>query len=187
MKAIIGLGNPGPKYEQTRHNVGFWVVDELSRRLNRPITRAKFQSLVADDRIDGEPVLLVKPQTFMNLSGHAVREVVDYYKLNVEQDVMVVYDDMDFAPGQVKLRTSGRSGGHNGIKSIIQSLSTETFCRIRIGIGRPVSGPEIIGHVLGGFSKEEHALVQTACLKAADASLYAVAHGFEQAMNQYNS
>jgi PTH1 family peptidyl-tRNA hydrolase len=187
MKAIIGLGNPGPKYEKTRHNVGFWVIDECARRLGTLVIRSKFQSLVGDGRISGEPVLLVKPQTFMNLSGNAVREVVDFYKLDIEQDIVIVYDDMDFAPGQIKLRLSGRAGGHNGIKSIIQSLGTESFCRIRIGIGRPVSGPDIIDHVLGTFSRDEQQLVERACQTAAEAAISAVERGFLHAMNKYNS
>lgn len=185
MKAIIGLGNPGPKYGRTRHNVGFWAIDALAEKFHTSVTRSKFQSLVGDARIGEEPVLLVKPQTFMNLSGAAVADVVNFYKLNAATDIFVIYDDMDFQPGQLKLRARGSAGGHNGIKSIIASLGTEAFCRVRIGIGRPL--PEaVLGHVLGTFSKEDQARVEKAVAAAAEASEYACLHGFERAMNQYN-
>ncbi|GMA57125.1 hypothetical protein GCM10025858_16280 [Alicyclobacillus sacchari] len=137
MKAIIGLGNPGFKYERTRHNVGFWAIDRAAQKLGVVVDRAKFQSLIGEARVAGEPVLLVKPQTYMNVSGVAAAEIARFYKLDVEQDILVMYDDMDFLPGQLKLRARGSAGGHNGVKSLIQSLGTDSFCRIRIGIGRP--------------------------------------------------
>lgn len=186
MKLIVGLGNPGPKYERTRHNVGFWAIDQLSKQLNVNVNRAKFQSLVAETRIASEVVLLMKPQTFMNLSGDAVEQAVSFYKLDVPSDVIVIYDEMDFAPGQLKLRQSGSAGGHNGIKSIIARLGTEAFCRVRIGIGRPLTGAETIGHVLGTFSPAEAPRVEAAAKSAADAAMYAVEHGFHKAMNRFN-
>ncbi|MFB5190486.1 aminoacyl-tRNA hydrolase [Alicyclobacillus fastidiosus] len=186
MKVIVGLGNPGPKYEQTRHNVGFWVVDKLAVKLGVSVTKAKFQSLVGESRVGHETVLLVKPQTFMNLSGMAVQEVVNYYRLQAEEDVIIVYDDMDFAPGQLKLRARGSAGGHNGIKSIVAQLGTESFCRMRLGIGRPAPGMDVIGHVLGTFSKDDRVHVDKAAEAAAEAALYIVEHGFERAMNEFN-
>lgn len=186
MKAIVGLGNPGLKFERTRHNVGFWTIDELAKRLSVSVIKAKFQSVVAECSIGGERTILVKPQTFMNLSGHAVHECVSFYKLSVERDVIVVYDDMDFHPGQLKLRERGSAGGHNGIKSIVQMLGTESFCRVRLGVGRPEPGIDVIGHVLGMFSKEEATRVDKAVHAAADAAVYSIEHGFERAMNQFN-
>lgn len=186
MKAIVGLGNPGPKYERTRHNVGFWTIDELASRWTLSLTKVKFQSFVGECNIGSERVLLVKPQTFMNLSGHAVREVVQFYKLDAQKDVIVVYDDMDFVPGQLKLRELGSAGGHNGIKSIVQMIGTESFCRMRLGIGRPEPGLDVIGHVLGTFPKETETRVRKAVDAAADAAVYSIDHGFEQAMNQFN-
>jgi peptidyl-tRNA hydrolase, PTH1 family len=186
LKAIIGLGNPGPKYEWTRHNVGFWAIDILAKQLQVPVTRSKHQSLVGESRVGNVPVLLVKPQTFMNLSGQAVQDVVHFYKLDPTSDVFVVYDDMDFQPGQLKLRTRGSAGGHNGIKSIISSLGTEAFCRARIGIGRPAPGMDIISHVLGTFRTEDRERVWKAAEASVDAIRYALEHDFEKAMSQFN-
>ncbi|WAH37330.1 aminoacyl-tRNA hydrolase [Alicyclobacillus dauci] len=186
MIAIVGLGNPGPKYDATRHNVGFWAIDGLAKTLQVSVTKSKFQSLVAECRVDGESVLLVKPQTFMNLSGLAVAEVVNFYKLRPEDDVIVVYDDMDFRPGQLKLRAQGSAGGHNGIKSIIAQLGTEAFCRVRVGIGRPAPGLDVIGHVLGKFPKEELQKVEKAVEAAQEALMVSVKKGFAHAMNQFN-
>ncbi|GEO26345.1 peptidyl-tRNA hydrolase [Alicyclobacillus acidoterrestris] len=186
MKVIVGLGNPGPKYEQTRHNVGFWAIDRLAAKLSVAVTKAKFQALIGETRIGAETVLLMKPQTFMNLSGQAVSEVVNYYRLQPETDIVVIYDDMDFAPGQLKLRMRGSSGGHNGIKSIVAHLHTEAFCRMRIGIGRPAPGTDVIGHVLGVFSQADKERVEKAADAASEAALYSIEHGFERAMNEFN-
>lgn len=186
MKVIVGLGNPGQKYAATRHNVGFWVIDALAEAEHTPVLRARFQSLVGECRLHGEQVLLLKPQTFMNLSGLAVQDVVHYYKLQPETDLIVVYDDMDFQPGQVKLRERGSAGGHNGMKSIIASLGTEAFCRVRMGIGRPSHASEILGHVLGTFVPGDAKKVDAAVKVATDAILYSVQHGFAKAMNRFN-
>lgn len=186
MKAIIGLGNPGPKFEATKHNVGFFAIDRLSSLFHAAVIQSKFQSLVGDVRVNGESVLLVKPMTFMNLSGQAVREVVQFYKLLPEEDIIVIYDDMDFMPGQMKLRRQGSAGGHNGIKSIIACLGTEEFCRVRIGIGRPTTGAETIAHVLGRFSAADQARVDKAVDDAVEAVQYSVEHDFERAMSRYN-
>lgn len=186
MKVIVGLGNPGRKYEETRHNVGFWVVDKMASRLGLAMTKSKFQSLVGAGDVYRESVLLVKPMTFMNLSGDAVREVIQFYKLNPASDLIVVYDDMDFLPGQVKLRQQGSAGGHNGMKSIILSLGTESFCRIRLGIGRPPLGMDTISHVLGRFSRDDRIRVEKVVDASVDAVLHSIEYDFEHAMSQYN-
>jgi len=187
MKLIVGLGNPGDKYAETRHNVGFWVVDALSKRLGIPCERSKWRGLIGEGHIGHEKVLLCKPQTFMNLSGESIREVVSFYDtLSPESDVLVVYDDMDFEPGHMKLRLKGRSGGHNGIKSTIAHLGTEAFPRVRMGIGRPGPGRDVLSHVLGTFAAEEESRVQAAVTRAAEAIEYAVVHSFHAAMNHYN-
>ncbi|WP_026974432.1 aminoacyl-tRNA hydrolase [Alicyclobacillus contaminans] len=188
MKVIVGLGNPGDKYAATKHNVGFWVVDELARRWNTPVSREKFHALVGETRVAGEKVLLCKPLTFMNLSGESVREVVAFYsELTPAADVWIIYDDMDFPPGQVRLRQKGSAGGHNGMKSIIQHLGGDVFPRLRVGIGRPEAEQTVVHHVLSPFSSPVLPVVQEAVQRAADAVDFALHHGFEMAMNRYNA
>src|SRR5690348_16506783 len=160
MKLVVGLGNPGAKYENTRHNVGFMVIDELSKSVTVSGWREKFRAMVGETRIGQEKVLLCKPLTYMNLSGESVAEICRYYgSLDARSDIIIVYDDMDFSPGQFKLRQKGSAGGHNGIKSLIQCLGTDEFSRIRVGIGRPGKGQDIISYVLGTFGKEEQRLM----------------------------
>ncbi|MCL6517700.1 aminoacyl-tRNA hydrolase [Alicyclobacillus sp.] len=188
MKVIVGLGNPGAMYDRTRHNVGFWVVDELCRRFGVTSHRVKWRAQVADTVAGGEKVLLVKPQTYMNLSGESVREVMDFHReLDPGRDLIVVYDDMDLPPGHIRLREQGSAGGHNGVKSIIQHLGGERFARVRVGIGRPADGRAVVDHVLSPFSPGELESVQGAVTRAADAIEYALAHGFAAAMNRYNA
>lgn len=187
MKVIVGLGNPGAKYEQTRHNVGFWAIDALAQRWQIPCEKAGFRALVGEGRVSNQKVLLVKPQTFMNLSGESVQQIVHYYRdIDVSHDILVVYDDMDFAPGQYKLRLQGRAGGHNGIKSLITHLGTEKFPRVRIGIARPPEGRDIISHVLGTFSVEDAHEVKSAVNRSVEAIECAVTYSVERAMNLYN-
>jgi peptidyl-tRNA hydrolase, PTH1 family len=188
MKVIIGLGNPGSKYAMTKHNVGFWVVDGLSQRWNIPVHKEKFQSVIGEGRVGQEKVLLCKPLTFMNLSGEAVRAIVSYYsELTPGEDIIIVYDDMDFPPGQLRLRVKGSAGGHNGMKSVIQHLGTEEFPRIRVGIGRPPQSQTVVDHVLSSFSRDDLTLVQDAVQRAVEAVDYALANGFSMAMNRYNA
>ncbi len=139
MKIIIGLGNPGKKYENTRHNVGFLALDKIDKKIitTRFKLEKKFEAEVAKFKLGNEDIVLIKPQTFMNLSGQAVRKVVDFYKLNPSKDLIVVYDDIDIPLGQVRIRQEGSSAGHNGLQSIIDELGTDRFMRVRIGIGRP--------------------------------------------------
>lgn len=152
---IIGLGNPGPKYSDTKHNIGFIALDEWAHQNNMTFNKSKFDALYAEERVNGEKVLFVKPMTYMNESGRAVRPLLDYYGMDIE-DIVVVYDDMDMEPGRIRLRQKGSAGGHNGIKSLIQHLGTQTFNRIRIGVGRPAPNMTVVQHVLSPFPKEVH-------------------------------
>ena len=152
MKVVIGLGNPGKKYEKTRHNIGFIAVDNLRKKMNISDEREKFQALVSEKNIDGEKVIFLKPQTFMNLSGNSVIEIVNFYKLNPKKDIIVIYDDMDLSFGDIRIREKGSSGGHNGIKSIISHIGEE-FIRIKCGIG--AKEKDAVEHVLGEFNQTE--------------------------------
>lgn len=184
MKMVVGLGNPGKKYERTRHNVGFMVVDELSYRFQTPWKSTKFNGMISTPVINGEKVMLVKPLTFMNASGECVRPLMDYYNIAAE-DLIVVYDDLDLPIGKIRLRQKGSAGGHNGMRSLIAHLKTQSFDRIRVGIDRPEHG-EIIHHVLGDFSKNEQPEIIAAIKKSADAIEEAVKLPFIDVMNQYN-
>ena len=152
MKVVIGLGNPGKKYEKTRHNIGFIAVDNLRKKLNVSDEREKFQALVSEKNIDGEKVIFFKPQTFMNLSGNSVIEIINFYKLDPKKDIIVIYDDMDLSFGDIRIREKGSSGGHNGIKSIISHIGEE-FIRIKCGIG--AKEKDAVEHVLGEFNQTE--------------------------------
>ncbi len=153
MKLIVGLGNPGVNYEHTRHNCGFEVLDYLSEYYQIPMTQNKWQGVYGKGKIEGEDVILLKPQTFMNLSGESVIQVMSFYKLTHE-DVLVIYDDMDLEVGKMRFRKKGSSAGHNGIKNIIAHLHTDTFDRVKVGIGKPQYG-SVIDYVLGKFTKDE--------------------------------
>ena len=152
MKVVIGLGNPGKKYEKTRHNMGFLAVDSLKKKFNLSDEREKFQAFVSEKNIDGEKVIFFKPQTFMNLSGNAVIEIINFYKLDPKKDIIVIYDDMDLPFGDIRIREKGSSGGHNGIKSIISHIGEE-FIRIKCGIG--AKEKDAVEHVLGEFNQTE--------------------------------
>ena len=152
MKVVIGLGNPGKKYEKTRHNIGFIAVDNLRKKMNISDEREKFQALVSEKNIDGEKVIFLKPQTFMNLSGNSVIEIVNFYKLDPKKDIIVIYDNMDLSFGDIRIREKGSSGGHNGIKSIISHIGEE-FIRIKCGIG--AKEKDAVEHVLGEFNQTE--------------------------------
>jgi len=184
MKLIAGLGNPGLQYAETRHNAGFLVVDCLAEELKLDF-RPKFQGLVAETTLEGEKVYLLKPQTFMNLSGRSIRELAQFYKLTPE-DIMVVYDDMDLPLGRMRLRSSGSAGGHNGIKSTIAELGTENFWRLKIGIGRPPEGWDPARYVLSSFTKEEIPVLEEIIEKGMKAlTLWLKGEG-NKAMNLYN-
>lgn len=184
MKLIIGLGNPGKKYENTRHNCGFMVLDRLSEKLHVSINQSKFKGLYVKTKYHDEDVVLLKPQTFMNLSGESVQEIMRFFKISLE-DIVVVYDDMDIPVGKLRLRQSGSAGGHNGIKNIIAHVGSKQFNRIRVGIDRhPYM--DVIDYVLSKFSKDEQATINEAVDKASDALLLYLDKGFVASMNQYN-
>lgn len=183
MKVIVGLGNPGRKYSDTRHNIGFRVLDEIARRSSIEKEESRFDAIIGHIRISGEKVLLVKPLTYMNLSGKAVQPLMRWFKLDLS-DLIVIYDDMDLPPGTLRLRAQGGSGGHKGMASIIERLGSQEFARIRIGIGRPDN--EAIDWVLGKFSLTEQKLMEEVIGQAAAAVECWVKQGIERAMNEYN-
>lgn len=185
MKIMVGLGNPGKQYEHTRHNVGFDVIDELSRRFNIPLDQSKLKGLYGIGFYKGEKVLLLKPLTYMNLSGESIRAVMDYYDIDLE-DLLVIYDDLDLPVGKIRLRQKGSAGGHNGIKSTVAHLGTQQFNRIRIGIDRPQNGMSVPDYVLGKFHKEEQSQVQDVIQKSADACEAWLERPFIQVMNDFN-
>jgi len=154
MKLIVGFGNPGDKYEDTRHNIGFKIIDMLAKELEVTNFRVKFQGLVGEANLDGEKVLLLKPQTFYNLLGNSVSEIVKFYKLDPKEDIIVVYDDLDLNPGKTKIKAKGSSGGNNGMKSMISHFGDE-FLRVKCGIGKAKSKEATVNHVLGNFGKTE--------------------------------
>ncbi len=182
---IAGLGNPGAEYAQTKHNVGFMLVDALADRLNAPAWKEDFFSAVTEVRIGGEKVFLVKPLTYMNNSGEAVGPMLSYYKMTAD-DLTVVHDDMDIPAGTVRIRKKGSSGGHNGIKSIIAHVGGENFARVRIGVGRPPAGWTVINHVLAPFLAEDAPKIREAIGYLLPAVECIVTDGVELAMNRYN-
>ncbi len=185
MKMIIGLGNPGKQYERTRHNVGFHVIDALCDRLSAPVMQSKFNGMhTVIHRPEGK-VMLVKPLTYMNLSGECVRPLMDYYDVAVE-DIVVLYDDLDIAPGTIRLRQKGSAGGHNGMKSLIAHIGTDQFNRIRIGIGRPTGGMKVADYVLAPFAKEEIPSIEEMVQKSAFACEAWLSRPFLEVMNDYN-
>jgi peptidyl-tRNA hydrolase, PTH1 family len=184
-RLIVGLGNPGTKYDRTRHNIGFDLIDQLAKRWQIPVSDQKrFQGLVGEGWVERQKIVLLKPQTFMNLSGQSVRSVLDWYKL-APTEVLVLYDDLDLPLGKLRLRLAGSAGGHNGMKSIISHLGTPTFPRLRMGIGK--SQDETISHVLGKFSAAEAAIVTDILQLSADAVELSLESGVAQAMNKYNN
>ncbi len=187
MKMIVGLGNPGREYEHTRHNVGFDVISALAEKLeiSAGMWKAEHRAHTARGMIGGEKVILVKPQTFMNLSGEAVRELNDYYKLGGVSDIIVISDDVAIPTGNIRIRMKGSSGGHNGLKNIILHMGSEDFVRVRVGVGD--SGGDMVGHVLGHFSSEDAKKMSDAYKKAADAVCCIVTDGADVAMNRFNT
>ena len=185
MKVIAGLGNPGREYAQTKHNVGFLMVDALAAHLGVTEWREKYDALIARARIGSEAVLLVKPQTYMNESGRAIAHLMNFYKLAAD-DLIVAHDDMDIPAGSIRIRKKGSSGGHNGIKSILAHLGDEHFARIRIGIGRPLPGWTVVNHVLAPFPPEDAAKVSEAIRYLVPAIECIVTEDVDKAMNRYN-
>ena len=184
MYIIVGLGNPGKKYENTRHNMGFIAVDLLAEKYGIKVDKIKFKALVGEGRIAGQKVLLVKPQTYMNLSGQSVMEVMNFYKEDIE-NLIVIYDDIDIPTGTIRLRKKGSAGTHNGMRNIVYLLQEEGFPRIRVGIGSE-SKVDLIHYVTSGVTKKEKDLLEDALTRAADAAACIVEKGIEKAMNEYN-
>ena len=185
MKVIVGLGNPGREYAQTKHNVGFMLVDALADKLGIFNWQEKFDALIAEGRLGTEKILLVKPQTYMNDSGRAVGPLMNWYKLPPE-DLIVAHDDMDIPAGTIRIRKKGSAGGHNGIKSVLAHLGDEHFSRVRIGIGRPLPGWTVINHVLAPFQEEDVPKIKEAIQYLLPAVECIVTEDTDKAMNLYN-
>lgn len=186
MYLIVGLGNPGRQYEKTRHNMGFDVVDELVDKHNVPQAGVKFNAMYGKAIIGGEKAILMKPLSFMNLSGGPVRDMINFFKIDPETEMIVISDDIDLDPGQLRIRKQGSAGGHNGIKDIIQQLGTQKFVRVRVGVGAKPKDWDLADHVLGRFVDSDRKLVDEAIKKAAEAVEKILADGVDIAMNEYN-
>lgn len=185
MYLIVGLGNPEQEYAKTRHNMGFDTINKIANKYKIDMNRTKFNAIYGTETINGQKVILVKPQTYMNLSGQAVREFVNFYKISKEE-ILVIYDDMDIEKGIMKIRKKGGAGNHNGMKSLIQELGTEEFARIRIGIGIPLYKDDKINYVIGRVSEEEYEILEKGVEKAALAIEEILKNGIDTAMNMYN-
>lgn len=186
MFVIVGLGNPTKKYEHTRHNVGFDVITSLADNYNIEMKQIKFKGICGTGMIGSQKVLLLKPQTYMNLSGTSVREAIDFYKLDPTSELVVIYDDVELDPGQLRIRKKGSAGGHNGIKDIIAQLGTQEFMRIRVGVGKKPPQYDLADYVLGHFSKEDQKDMDKAFENAIDATKRMVNDEIDVAMNLYN-
>lgn len=184
MYIIAGLGNPGKKYENTRHNMGFIAIDLLAEEFGIKVDKLKFKSLVGEGRIAGQRVLLMKPQTYMNLSGEAIREAVNFYKIEPEE-LIVIYDDIDIPTGTFRIRKKGSAGTHNGMRSVVYQIQSDQFPRIRVGIGSEKK-VDLIHYVTGGVSKSEKELLEDALVKAAKSAACIVEKGIDKAMNEFN-
>ncbi len=185
MKLVVGLGNPGRKYEGTRHNVGFWVVAELARRFGQSKPKNAFQGETVDAQIGGQKSLLLAPHTLMNLSGASVLAARDFYKV-AEEDLLVVSDDLNLPLGKLRFRPSGSSGGQKGLEDVIRRLGTDSVARLRIGIGSPPAGRDAADFVLGRFTKQELPEIEVAIVEAADAVALWATEGLATSMNRYN-
>lgn len=186
MYVIVGLGNPGREYENTRHNIGFRVVDAIADCYNISMNEKKHRALIGKGAIEGQKVVLVKPQTYMNLSGESVRSVIDYYKVEETDELIVVYDDISLDVGKLRIRKKGSAGGHNGIKSIIAHLGHDTFQRIKMGVGDKPKGYDLADYVLGHFSAEDNRMMKESIERAVEAAKVMMQDGADKAMNLYN-
>ena len=187
MYLIVGLGNPSKQYEKTRHNIGFDVIDALADKYNISVTEKKHKALCGKGTIEGRKVVLAKPQTFMNLSGESVVELLNYYKMDPESEMIVIFDDISLAPGSLRIRKKGSAGGHNGIKNIIALTGTQNFMRIKVGVGEKPKGWDLADYVLGRFSEEDRKLVEEAIKDAVCACTLMVQEEVDKAMNDFNS
>ncbi len=185
MYLIVGLGNPEADYARTRHNMGVDVVNEIADKYKIAISREKFNGLYGSGEIEGEKVILLKPQTFMNLSGDSVVEFVNFYKININ-NVIIVYDDIDTIPGKIRIRKKGGPGTHNGMKSVVYRLNSEDFPRVRVGIGMPEYKNDLINYVIGNISDEDYETLKIGIEKASEAVTSIIKDGIDNAMNKYN-
>ena len=185
MKVIVGLGNPTDQYKGTRHNVGYIAIDRIAEANRININQHKFKAMVGSGFIGGSKVLLVKPLTYMNLSGESIRPILDFYKLDLS-DILVIYDDISLEVGQLRIRRKGSAGGHNGIKNIIANLGSSVFPRIKVGVGEKPKGYDLADYVLGKFSKEDRVLMEEGYDLACEASALIMQGAIDQAMNEYN-
>lgn len=186
MYIIVGLGNPDKKYQNTRHNIGFDVIDVLADRNHITVGEKKHKALVGKGVIGGQKAILVKPQTYMNLSGESVRDVIDFYKADEKKELIVVVDDVDLDVGHIRIRTKGSAGGHNGLKNIILNLGHDEFQRVRMGVGHKPPEYILVDYVLGHFPPEERRIMDESAQTAAEAIEMILSDGVEKAMNQYN-
>lgn len=186
MFLIVGLGNPGRQYEHTRHNVGFDVMDALADKYNISISEKKNRALCGKGVIGGQKVVLAKPQTYMNLSGESVAELLHYYKLDPESEMLVIFDDISLAPGGIRIRKKGSAGGHNGIKNIIAQTGTQNFMRVKVGVGEKPKGWDLADHVLGRFDAADRERVETAIGDAVAATELVLSGEIDAAMNEFN-
>lgn len=186
MYIIVGLGNPERKYDGTRHNIGFSAITALADANNISLDAKKHKAIIGKGMIAGQKVILAEPMTYMNLSGESVRELVDYYKIDPTDELIVIYDDINLAPGKLRIRAKGSAGGHNGIKNIISHLGSQEFPRIRIGVGEKPKGWDLADYVLGRFPKEEEPAVREALQHVVEACEVLISQDVNAAMNQFN-
>ncbi len=186
MYIIAGLGNPKKEYDNTRHNIGFETIDAIADKYGIRMIERKHKAMVGRGFIEGQKVVLVKPQTYMNLSGESIREVIDFYKADPTEELIVICDDISLEPGQLRIRKKGSAGGHNGLKNIILHLGTDAFQRIKMGVGEKPKGYDLADYVLGHFTSEEKKIMAEAIAQAAEASVVMMLDGPDAAMNRFN-
>ena len=185
MYIIVGLGNPEPEYSNTRHNMGFDTINKIAKKYNIEFSKTKFKGIYGTGTIEGEKVILLKPQTFMNLSGESIKEIIDFYKLNTD-NLIIIYDDIDIEPGIIKLRKTGGPGTQNGMKSVIKEIGTEKFPRVRVGIGKPEHKGDLINYVIGKIPEEDRVILDKSTDLARDAVIEIIKNGMDKAMNLFN-
>ncbi len=185
MYLIVGLGNPESDYSNTRHNMGFNTINNLAEKFDIKVNRKKFDGIYGDGIIENEKVILLKPQTYMNLSGKSIIQFINFYKLELE-NLIVIYDDIDVEKGNIKIRKKGGAGSHNGMKSVVQEVNSEDFIRLRVGIGSPEDKSDMINYVIGAIPEEEKIVLDAGCKKASEAVIEIIKNGIDSAMNKFN-
>ena len=185
MYLIVGLGNPEEEYSNTRHNMGFATINKLAKKLNIEVNKKKFNALYGSGIVNGQKIILIKPQTYMNLSGESVADICNYYNIDLE-NLIVIYDDIDLDVGKIRIRKKGSGGTHNGMKSVVSNLQTEDFPRIRIGIGEPTYKNDLLNFILTKIPNEEYKVLEKATENAANAIVDIISNGIDTAMNKYN-